>query len=199
MIELLAVLVGAALAYWLGRRQAREQRDEERRREREAFATGLLVELAVLERALRGIRRDRAPGRYKADLPVNLLAGPHADFVRIFSPATSAKLLVFWGLATDVQRAREFAQSQREVRDQQHHLIRTKAGFALKLLSNLRRALESEGGAVPDLHTVEVAIFPHLPEMPPVVFPELAVEADLDEQDSPAVEIGLPGMRDEPR
>lgn len=168
LFGLIPAVLSAMFAYQVGRRRAKEDR---RQRARE-LATALLIELRYVERSFRDMYHEQEPLSFYwyVSLPWFDKLFPDA---RYFSAETTRAAYEFYGLVLELQARRDAAAKMTEVRPEDHYAFRVKAAFTIERLAHLVDALKHEGGILPPLLGVKQAARGQLPELPPIVFPDL--------------------------
>ncbi len=191
MNELVAAVVGAVVGVLgaqviafrgLQRERASALLDaqQERRMQRGALASGLLIELQALEHILRRFRRRLTPATWQGKAPVTLFPALLPQIGAV-TPAAADKLLLFYGLVRDVyfclDRAHELGADSEEW-THLNYLIRLKATFALQAMQDAASALRAEGGQMPEPKHVAIVRYPDLPALPDKYFPTTYSDAE---------------------
>jgi len=177
MKEIIAAIVGALAVYVFDLRKAAREREQaagdsakERRRERVTVASALLVDLRALEPILLQLYHHEKAGLWRGERPVLFLDALQAE-VRGFTPET---VQLVGELIRRVNDLFGFIKSvSGETRVSVHYPVRAKAGFALQLIPEVKNALPSEGGILPQPRPIDIVYPPDLPEIPPRSFPDV--------------------------
>jgi hypothetical protein len=168
LLGLVPAILSAILAYQVGRRHAKEDR---RQRARE-LATALLVELRYVEKSFRDMYHQESPLSFYWYVPLPWFDKLFPD-ARYFSAETTQAAYEFYGLVLELQARRDAAAKMTEVRPEDHYAYRVKAAFTVERLACLVDALTREGGTLPPLVGVKQVTQGQLPELPPIIFPDL--------------------------
>jgi hypothetical protein len=172
MTELLAVVIGAVLAYtgtWL-------QQSRDRKRSRTSLATILLSEVRMAEMILRGLYRQPASGELSPDA-FDLLTSASTEALAHFRPATVQHLLAFGGYLRRVHDLRDRIRtaSAQDERAYNAGVLTAIIQIAVGSVPALKQSLEAEGGThIPLQLPTAPAMKPgetRPPALPPSPFP----------------------------
>lgn len=162
-MEIIAVVVGAALGYGAGWLQQRL----DRRRLRVRLACAMLLELRRVERNLRDMAESERAAHASVDFPLQA----HRDAMSrldLFKPATVAAIFDLLSNVADIQHGMQLiATGQVQPTDNRAWEQRARAIFAANRVEALRVALGSEGGRIVADRDIaqELVTFPELPQL----------------------------------
>ena len=177
LAALLGALVGALATYVLDIRKRDQERvdafeksAQERRLARQSVATALLIDVKRLETFLAQVYETGDPSRTHGEWPKQMFYDVLQQELRWFGPSSIQPVADFFKAAEsailDVRILNDVRTNKQTPTSQALWEARCRASFALRMVPDAARALQTEGGVFPRAVDDELYTYPHLPDVP---------------------------------